>query len=158
MSGLVLGIDPGVSHCGWAVLDMCGPRPSWVAGGTVDVEEMAKRSLHPLGWRVGMAVVETPVALHLPEANAQLIATAVVAGRAFEICKLYSDRVFDISPAQWRMSLIGRSNAGENQDRVVKRTLQAMVSGMPARTSVHARDAAGAAIVGWRIWARSKNK
>jgi Holliday junction resolvasome RuvABC endonuclease subunit len=148
----VLGIDPGQRHIGWAVLDMCHQRPRWVCGGTTTLEQARRIELLEGLGTVDLAVVETPVAIHRPEANAQLIGTAVMAGRLLEICGWRADHVLEVSPAQWRMSLIGRSKAGDNQDTVVKRTLQASVADLPSRTSVHARDAAGVAIVGWRMW------
>ncbi len=42
----ILGIDPGLRHTGWGVIDVDGPRLSWIAHGVVEPDpkaEMAER-------------------------------------------------------------------------------------------------------------------
>jgi crossover junction endodeoxyribonuclease RuvC len=37
----ILGVDPGLRHTGWGIIDMDGPRLSWVAHGVIDPDPKA---------------------------------------------------------------------------------------------------------------------
>ncbi|HEU4728414.1 MAG TPA: hypothetical protein VFT22_11005 [Kofleriaceae bacterium] len=133
------------------MIELTGPRPRWIDGGTcgADAIEMIIRNERP-----DLIVIEKPVALHCPEANVHVLATTFLAGELAERARHTGVNTMTVTNPQWRMALIGRAIRESNQDREVKFALKRIVDGLPKRTNCHARDAAGAALIGARIWAR----
>jgi Holliday junction resolvasome RuvABC endonuclease subunit len=151
---LVLGIDPGPTSCGWAVLDFSiRTAPVWVAGGSVaDVAEMLEPSFPHLMPEDTLVVVEEPRAMHNPLANVAVMGTAFAAGDAHGFARALGFTTQRVGVNQWRLAVVGSSKRGDNVDRKVERVLRAYVRGMPTRTSVHARDAAGVAWAGLLVF------
>jgi len=152
VSALVLGIDPGAVHTGWALLEFSVPSsPVWFVGGTCDeVETVIESLLADATRRPELVCIEQPQALHNPMANRNLIGAAWVGGMAAGFAVARGLDVHVLGPEAWRMGLIGRPRRGDNVDHKVEAFLRAHVRQFPARSSVHARDAAGVACVGYR--------
>lgn len=155
----VLGIDPGGSGShGWALIDFTTPSaPVWFEGG---------RTEHPLALfdlleerglaaRVGMVAVERAVSLWKPEANVKAMATAWAGGHLAGFAEARGFQVVALGVTEWRCALVGASRKGENIDHKVEAALRMFLRRFPARSSVHARDAAGVACVAARDWRRS---
>jgi len=152
---LVLGIDPGPANNGYAVLDFTIPgAPVWHHGGvTGDVERVLdwlSREGEPL--RPRLVVVEQARALHNPMANIQAMGTAWAGGCAFGMARARGYDVRAVGVNEWRIALVGRSKKGDNVDEKVKTFLATFVRQFPTRTNNHARDAAGVACAGFRMW------
>ena len=157
MSRLALGIDPGPTNCGWAILDMGGRKPSWVDGGVctpAEVTDVLDRFDGTASPATCICAVEVPVAVHKPEAMVQVVQTAVCAGALIERCCQRGYRVVQTSPAAWQTALIGRPQKGQNRDKIVEIELRCRLEVLP-RTNGHARDAAGIALHGWALASRS---
>jgi Holliday junction resolvasome RuvABC endonuclease subunit len=103
---------------------------------------------------LSLVCIERPMALHNPKANVSVLQCAWVGGELAGWIRHQGIEVVEVGPEAWRMALIGRPRAGTNRDKLVAQVLAARVSGIPDITSVHARDALGAALVGWEMWAR----
>jgi len=152
MSALVLGIDPGPTHNGWALLDFSVPSsPVWYLGGTCgEIETVIESVCCSLDARPILVCIERPRALHNPMANVQLMATAWAGGFAAGLARSRGLTVEELGQNEWRMALVGHSRKGDNVDHKVEAVLRRMVRQFPTRSSVHARDAAGVACIGYR--------
>ena len=156
MIARVLGVDPGPTFTGWALLDFTiAASPVWVMGGTCDNEIGALLDLlspNPLrpDMRPDLVCVERPRAMHNPMANVQLMATAWAGGVIVGHAEARGFRVCELGQNEWRVALVGRSKRGDNVDHKVKAALLAHVRQLPNRSTVHARDAAGVALIGHR--------
>jgi Holliday junction resolvasome RuvABC endonuclease subunit len=148
----VLGVDPGPTHNGWALLDFTvSTAPLWHLGGTCGDElEDVFDTLDAAGLRPDLVCVERPRALHNPMANVPLMATAWAGGIVVGIARARGLDVLELGQNEWRLGLVGHSAKGERVDPKVEAALRLLVRQLPARTSVHARDAAGVACVGYR--------
>lgn len=150
---LVLGIDPGPSNVGWAVIDFTIPMaPVWYDGDNdrdkapvLLLEFLRDRypSLRTMG-------IEQPRAVSNPAANAQAMATAWAGGMLAGIAETMGFDVRVLGVTQWRRALVGKFDRGSNVDHMVERWLRTFVRQVPTRTTVHARDAAGVACVAAR--------
>lgn len=153
----VLGIDPGPSANGWALLDFSiASAPVWFESGRTErvlalFELLAERGLAA---RIGLVAVERAVALYNPLANVQAMGTAWAGGRVAGIAEARGFAVIALGVNEWRQAFVGHSRKGENVDHKVEAALRMFVRHMPTRTSVHARDAAGVACVAARDWRR----
>jgi len=152
---MALGIDPGPTWCGWALLDFAvSTAPVWHMGGRTDDVPALLDTLVAAGpLRPAVVGVERPVALHNPLANVQAMATCFAAG---EVCGEARARGFEVMALpvhEWRGAFVGHfAKRGENVDHTIERTLRALVRQMPKVTSTHSRDAAGVACVAHRKW------
>lgn len=152
---LVLGIDPGPTNNGYAVLDFAIPSaPVWHHGGvTLDIASVLawlSREGQPL--RPRLVFVEQARALHNPMANIQAMATAWFGGCAFGLARAMGYDVRALGVNEWRQAIVGHSKKGDDVDAKVKAFLAAFVRQFPARSNSHARDAAGVACAGFRRW------
>lgn len=148
---MVLGIDPGQRVNGWALLDFSiSTSPVWFDGGTFGDVEHFFAELIGLGHTLSLVAVEQAVAMHNPLANVQAMGTAWAGGVAFGMAKGLGFHVKRFGVNQWRQAFVGHSKKGDNVDAKIKAALFAFVRGMPPRTNVHMRDAAGVACVGAR--------
>lgn len=149
----VLGIDPGTKKHGWCLVDVTiRDAPIWVQGGYTEEPFMLIDSYDDADACNLLIVVEQPRALHNPMANVQVIATAWEGGDIFGYAKARGFARLKVGPQEWRIALVGNSKRGENADHKVKAELERIVRQMPARSSAHARDACGVAVVGARMW------
>lgn len=155
---MVLGIDPGPSSSGWALLDFTiASAPVWFEGGRTErmlalFELLEQRELAP---RIALVAVERAVALYSPLANVQAMGTAWAGGHVAGLAEARGFTVVALGVNEWRQAFVGHSSRGENVDHKVEAALRMFVRQMPTRTSVHARDAAGVACVAARDWRRS---
>lgn len=148
---LVLGIDAGPRESGFAILDFSiSTAPLWLDGGTVaNVSELFESSAYaPLETADTLVCVEQPRALHNPLANAKVMETCFAAGDAHGFARAYGFQVLAVGVNEWRLTVVGVSRRGDVGDRKVERVLRSYVRGMPTRTNVHSRDAAGVAWAG----------
>lgn len=150
---MVLGIDPGSRRNGWALLDFSiRTAPIWFDGGTfADAGEFFGELLG-LGHVVALVVVERAVALHNPAANVQAMGTAWAGGVAYGVALGLGLNVRAIGVTQWRRAFVGRFERGAKVDMQIDAVLRRTVRGLPPRTNVHMRDAAGVACVGARAY------
>jgi len=153
LSALVLGIDPGPSKSGWALLDFSiASAPVWFGGG---IGENIGVILHTIGCQIGAPIdlvcVERPKALHNPMANVPVIETAWAGGFIAGHVDARGWRVQEVGPHQWRVALVGQPRAGEDVDHKVAAFLKRFVRQFPGRSNVHMRDAAGVACVGYQM-------
>lgn len=151
---MVLGIDPGPTWCGWALLDfsIIGA-PVWFWGGqTDDVGALFDTLVASEHGKPGLVAIEQPRALHDHMANVQVMATAWGGGRVQGHAEARGFPTLALGVTEWRVALVGNSKRGENVDAKVKDMFYRIVRQAPKQTSTHARDAAGVAIVGARRW------
>jgi Holliday junction resolvasome RuvABC endonuclease subunit len=92
-----------------------------------------------------VVAVEVPDGfVHAKYRGPTLLATARVAGGLAWLAEGETLRVIELPAAAWRQTLVGRPHA---KDAVIKLAVERLVTGLPARTNVHVRDALGLAIV-----------
>lgn len=122
---VVLGLDPGLTRCGWGVLGIDGPRLDHLAHGTIRTAADA-----PTGdrlARVADAVAEV-VAAHRPDAcalervlfngNARTaMATGQAAGVVMLTCSRAAVPVTSYSPSQVKSAVAGYGAADKDQMR-----------------------------------------
>ncbi len=153
MIARVLGVDPGPTHTGFALLDFSIPSsPVWFMGGTCDDVETVFDTLEGGNARPDLMCIERPRALHDPMANVQVMATAWAGGIVVGLARGRGFTVQEVGQNEWRQALVGHSKRGDNVDHKVEAALRLLVRQMPKRTNVHARDAAGVACIGLRIF------
>jgi Holliday junction resolvasome RuvABC endonuclease subunit len=147
----VLGIDPGPTKSGFALLDFTvKSAPIWVQGGTSEDVGMLIDSYDA---EPGMLIaIEQPRALHNPMANVQVMRTAWAGGDVHGYARAKGFEVVIVGVNEWRIAFVGHSKRGENVDAKVEAMLRTLVREMPPRSSTHARDAAGVACIGARAW------
>lgn len=148
----ILGIDPGLRRMGWGVIDVTGPRLSWVAHGVVtpDVNaELAERLAH-LSSRIG-AIIEThhPSLAAVEETfvnvnprstlllgQARGAALAALATRGLPVCEFAARKI--------KQAVVGTGSADKDQIAfMVKRLLP-----KAGDVTADAADALAAAICG----------
>jgi Holliday junction resolvasome RuvABC endonuclease subunit len=150
---LVLGLDPGPTNVGWAVIDFTiSTAPVWYGGAADSTQSPVALLEYLLASYPTVRVVgiEQPRAVNNPAANVQAMATAWAGGELAGIARHMGLDVRPLGVTQWRRALVGSFEKGANIDHVVERWLRTFVRQMPKRTSVHARDAAGVACVAFR--------
>lgn len=153
---IVLGLDPGVTRHGWALLNMPkAGRGRMLAGGHVLTEKVPERfqsigewyecTMGHVPW-IELVGIETPDGyVHEHKRGAALLATAVEAGKLIERA---GRMAVVLSAAQVRKSLAKNPAAS---DEAVASALGVFLD-MPKRSNVHARDAAAVALVAWQRW------
>jgi Holliday junction resolvasome RuvABC endonuclease subunit len=152
---MVLGIDPGPTRNGWALLDFTvRMSPVWFEAGVVDDVGELLLDLVEHGYydRIKVVAVEQARALWKPEANVQAIGTAWAGGRALGFAEGLGLEVVALGVNEWRQAFVGHSQRGDNIDAKVENALRALVRHVPKRTNVHVRDAAGVACVAAQDW------
>jgi Holliday junction resolvasome RuvABC endonuclease subunit len=154
---MVLGIDPGPTASGWALLDFTiASSPVWFEGGNTEHVLALFKLLEQRGLaeRIGLVAVEQAVALWKPEANVQAMRTAWAGGRVAGMAEALGFNVAALGVDRWRQAFVGHSEKGENVDHKVAAALRMFVRHFPVRSNVHMRDAAGVACVAARDWRR----
>ena len=148
----VLGIDPGPTKSGYCLLDFTiKASPIWLEGGTSEEVGVLLDTCFPPSASL-LVVIERPRAVHNPMANVQVVATSWAGGEVYGYARARGYNLLDVGVNEWRIAFVGVSKAGDNVDHKVERELKRQVRQMPARSSSHARDAGGVAVVGARIW------
>jgi len=152
----VLGIDPGPTKSGYALLDFTiKSAPIWVDAGTSEDVGALLDTTYEAGPNM-LVVVEQPRAVHNPMANVQVMRTAWAAGEIYGYARAKGFNVLAVGVNEWRIAFVGHSRAGDNADHKVEAELRRHVREMPPRSSSHARDAAGVACIGARMWLSGK--
>lgn len=147
----VLGIDPGPTKSGFALLDFTvKSAPIWIQAGTSEDVGML---IDTYDAEPDMLIaIEQPRALHNPMANIQVMRTAWVGGDVHGYARARGFNVVAVGVNEWRIAFVGHSRRGDDVDHKVEAELRRHVREMPARSSSHARDAAGVACIGARMW------
>lgn len=142
----VLGLDPGSTFTGWAVLregETRRQKPTFLRGGRVANEGLwdLLRDCE----RDTLIAIESPAGhIFSPARGAQLLATKGVASEIAGAAKALGFKVWEKPCAHVRKVLCQRATAG---DRVVKTALPVFVDGLPKRSNSHVRDAIAVAAV-----------
>jgi len=141
---LVLGIDPGPTKAGWALIDAEGTTARYMQGGweCCDEENIVR-------WICGfdrgdLIAIEIPGLVVRDAAKHSLVETARWAGFAQGFTYLRSTSIV-LTAQQWRKELTGKPNAS---DALIHEALRPRITDLPKRCSVHIRDAVGVALVG----------
>lgn len=143
---LILGIDPGPSLCGWALLERDGARPArWVDGGHAPAEWVVGTQLE----RASMVALEWLArGLFERKRHDALIDTARVEGGLDWLLQKASVKVVKLSAGQWRSDVVGRASPSDEE---IAAKLRLMVTGIPSPPVLtkealeHAIDALGVA-------------
>lgn len=154
---VVLGLDPGSTAHGWAVLlvSLAGARYH-SAGHWAGSAARLVRLLHhrqrvtpadPACPPIDLVAVEVPGAVYKLSCIKQLLLTAGQAGRALGAAEGVGLAHVDVAPGVWRLAVVG-SNAPH--DALIKDKLPPQIVGWPARSNAHVRDAAGVALYAGR--------
>lgn len=147
---VVLGLDPGLTRCGWGVLGIEGPRLDHLSHGTIRTSAAA-----PTGDRLAQvadAVAEV-VATHRPDAcalervlfngNARTaMATGQAAGVVMLTCSRAGVAVASYSPSQVKSAVAGYGAADKEQ---MRRSV-ALVLGLAEQPQTDAADALALAL------------
>jgi Holliday junction resolvasome RuvABC endonuclease subunit len=147
----VLGIDPGPTTSGWALLawDVSG-RPAYVASGELTSRGGDARALLEK-WEPEAVAVEKCSGVFRGAAAIPLLDTNWVGGMFTGLAIAHGWGVEEIKSAEWRLALTGKRGATDGE---VERVLRGHVEGMPAprQTNAHERDALGVACSAlWRL-------
>lgn len=150
-----LGIDPGPTSLGWALVDVTPRERTWLRGGTWDTEDLPDFVEVMRAARLDLVAVEVPNGIYRPrsremgqairELRARGMQLAQTMGVAMQYVGAFRGagmRVVEISASDWRRGVVGKSSPTDAQ---VAAVLERIVMGMP-RTNAHARDALGCAL------------
>jgi len=145
---IVLGFDPGVS-CGWALVEVARPpqRPRFVRAGVIAGEAPLAQFVDLMRGVDLVAIEQTSGIAFAGKKGivANLIDCAAVHGGIARIAESVGLPVELVRAVDWRSALLRKPNAS---DAEISAWCQRNVLEMPTRSSVHARDAMGAAIAG----------
>ena len=147
----ILGIDPGLAHTGWGVVEQCGSRLSCRAYGCVETPASMD-----LSWRLKKIhdQMSAVVARYTPSCvgiepvwfgdnAASAFATGQARGAALVACATGQLDVAEFTPRQIKMSVVGTGSADKAQVQYMVQQLLGLDT-MPAPD--HAADALAAAI------------
>ena len=150
-SRIIMGIDPGLAHTGWGVIQQKGSALSCVAYGCV-----ATQASTPLHERLGKiyAQVSVVVSRYQPicvaietvwfGSNAQsAFATGQARGAALVACGQASMELAEYSPSQIKLAVVGAGSADKHQ---VQYMVQQLLGLEKVPSPDHAADALAAAI------------
>lgn len=143
---LILGIDPGPSLCGWALLERDGARPArWVDGGHAPAEEIVATQVE----RASLVAVEwLAPGLFERKRHDALIGVARVEGALDWYLRKLGVKYVAITAGQWRSDVVGRASPSDEE---IAAKLRLMVTGIPSPPVLtkealeHAIDALGVA-------------
>jgi len=143
-----LGIDPGPSRCGWALVEVGGGRPPrFVDGGHAPAEEV----LRHLERASRVALEWLAPGLFERKRHDGLIGTARVEGGLDWSLRQAGAQVTKLTAGQWRSDVVGRASPSDEE---IAQVLRTRVAGLPvppavsASQLVHVIDAVGVALAG----------
>jgi Holliday junction resolvasome RuvABC endonuclease subunit len=147
----VLGVDPGPTRSGWALLswDVSG-RPAYVASGELASRGDDARALLEK-WEPEAVAIEKCSGIFRGAAGIPLLETNWIGGMFAGLAISNGREVEEIKSADWRLALTGKRGATDGR---VEEVLRGHVEGMPAprQTNAHERDALGVACSAlWRL-------
>lgn len=153
---VILGLDPGSSSTGWALVDTRGGagRPIITtyldAGAVASTAEMV----------AGLLSMYSPDAVAVeklegiayaskgPGIVAGLVSSAHAAGVIVGVASALGHHVEQLTARDWRRLVLGQPAATDQQ---IARVIPTLVRGWPKRSNVHERDAGGVALaIAWR--------
>ena len=143
---IVLGIDPGVSLCGWALLERDGGRPvRWLDGGHAPAEAVVAQHAE----RASLVAIEWLAnGLFERKRHDALIGVARTEGGLEWLLQRLGARVVKLSAGQWRADVVGRASPS---DAEIEAQVRRLIAGVPVPPTLtvealnHAMDAAGVA-------------
>lgn len=127
----IIGLDPGLRHTGWGIIDVLGNRLTPVAGGTIDTNSkhaMADRLktlhdklYHVIGqWEPDMAAVEETFVSKNPKATLKL---GMARGVVMVAPALQGLPVYEYSANMVKKSVVGAGHATKEQIQMMVKTL-----------------------------------
>jgi Holliday junction resolvasome RuvABC endonuclease subunit len=154
MASEILAFDPATTSAAWALLHLRGRALRFVAGGEIDrdgreLAELLERH------RPDVVAVECPAKTIFDAKRGPMVMRSTRASGWFEgAAEALGYVTIVISANAWRTLLVARHNA---DDVRIGNAIAARVEGLPAKTSVHLRDAVGVgAVIGaWMAAGRS---
>ncbi len=146
----ILGIDPGTKSHGYAILECTGRRCSWVEAGEIEATYVAAVNLM-LRAELAILIIEQPVSIGVAgvAANGPLLMTAWQGGALTYLARSFGMHVKEVYAREWRRALTGSVSPS---DATIKAALsRTLLGGIPERSNMHERDAAGVAWFGSRL-------
>jgi len=144
---LFLGIDPGP----FGTRHVRGLSPRWLNAGHGTADQILAMLRGASSSAFACVAVETPAGYVWSfERGSSLLQTSRAAGHLQGMLEALGMRVATPAAQDWRRHLLGNPRAN---DLEVAAGLARLMSGIPLRSNVHERDAAGAALAvarGWR--------
>lgn len=150
MSGVVVGVDPGVAWHGWVAL-------AQVEGGAWEIVRCGHHDLERVSSELcgaSVVAIETPAGHAYSAARVKgLLEAAGNAGELRATARAAGARVVRCSAETWRAALVGRATASDEQiaealrRQVAAGRLRALPCGLPKSELVHVLDALGLALV-----------
>lgn len=150
-SRVILGIDPGLAHTGWGIIQQRGPRMVCLAYGCIETE--AKTPLHE---RLGLinAQMNAVVGRYNPSCVAietvwfgsnttSAFATGQARGAALVACAQGKRELAEFTPRQIKLAVVGTGTAAKEQ---VQYMVQHLLNLENPPTPDHAADALAAAL------------
>ena len=140
----ILGLDPGLRHTGWGLIDKQGPRLSFIAAGVInpdDKQPLANRlmelhnSLKQIvqDWQPDTAAVEETFVNKNPSSTLKL---GQARGVVLMTPALMGISVGEYTPNQIKKTITGVGHAEKNQvDMMVRTLLKTVPEGMPPDAS-----------------------
>ncbi len=127
----IIGLDPGLRHTGWGIIDVLGNHLTPVSGGTIDTnakESMANRLktlhdklYHIIGqWEPNMAAVEETFVNQNPKSTLKL---GMARGVVMVAPALQGLPVYEYSANMVKKSVVGAGHAGKEQIQMMVKTL-----------------------------------
>jgi crossover junction endodeoxyribonuclease RuvC len=155
---MVLGIDPGVSEHGYAILslDSSGRPKATSRAGVLRLKpiDLKRWVVQHTSSFLDLIAVETPEGFVFEhKRGAALVQTAAMAGQIAASLVGCADQVLTASAQAWRKAILSNASAS---DALIRLYIKNAVPGWPKRSSVHARDAAGVALYLGRQYAMAQ--
>lgn len=146
----IIGIDPGLRHTGWGVIETCSNKLSFIASGTVDTDsamDLAGRLKALYEGLVGIIETHSPdeAAVEATFVNRDGAATLKL-GQARGICML-APSMAGLSVAEYAPNLVKKSVVGAGHaDKVQIRAMVKLLLPRAEFKTEHAADALAIAI------------
>lgn len=162
MPSVILGIDPGLTRCGFGIIEMRGNLPAYIAAGVIrtPVDDPVERRLRAVWEALEALVLERkPSAIAVERVYSQanvrtVMGTAQVSGLALLVAASHGVDVATYAPTEMKAAVTGNGRADKAQvTAMVQRLLKLSEPVKPADAS----DALGLAIChGWRGAAKAR--
>lgn len=152
---IVLALDPGGRNMGYGLVRSAGPRVHYLRSGDV---ESTKAEGAKDGGGVAFAIEITHGYVYEPFRGPPLLEAARVTGGLEWLLEDYERPIEKLRADDVRATLLGKGFKSRKKDSTVtvddkvRRAVETFVLGLPAKTSVHQRDALALAVVAsWRV-------
>ena len=135
---IIMGIDPGLAHTGWGVVQQKGISLSCVAYGCV-----ATQPTMPLHQRLAKIYTQISAVVLRYKPECVAVATGQARGAALTACGQAPMALAEYSPSQIKLAVVGAGSADKGQ---VQYMVQQLLGLEKAPSPDHAADALAAAI------------